>query len=187
MARDQQISEVTVARQQVEKVLELAEETGALAPALVDELPDLDILRVQVDRCQRELNRAQQRLAKLPPKARGRLRELETLVPDALLVLALYGEAERTLSMAEAIRRFALSEQGDAAVPALTRHETAARRTRLATGTQLAAALDVAMAALEDDPGGGWFSGSAQKQVRQLARDVRADFATLEPPALEAA
>lgn len=184
MARDQQVTEISVAGELISTVLLAAEMSGELSPGLVDMLPSRQQLMENVDRSAREVARLQRRLDSLPSKAGEKLKVLQATVPDMLLGLGLYAEAERTLSAAEALFRYDMFQRGDAAVPALTKLETEQRKVRLAAGAKLALDLEDVMNSVEADPGGGWFSGSKRDQVRTLARQVRADLPTLGPRTL---
>jgi hypothetical protein len=186
MARDQQVTEISVAGQLIVKVLAAAEKSGELSPGLVEMLPSRQQLMENVDRSAREVARLQRRLDALPSKAGEKLKVLEATVPDMLLGLGLYAEAERTLSAAEALYRYDMSQRGDVAVPALTEIETEQRETRLIAGAKLAVDLEEALTFVEADPGAGWFSSSKRDRVRVLARQVRADLPTLGPRALAA-
>ena len=183
MARDQQVTEISVAGQLIFTVLRAAEMSGELSPGLVGMLPSRQQLMENVDRSAREVARLQRRLDALPSKAGEKLKVLQATVPDMLLGLGLYAEAERTLSAAEALYRYDMFQRGDVAVPALTELEAEQREARLAAGAKLALDLEDAMTAVEADPGGGWFSGSKLDRVRALARQVRADLPTLGPRA----
>jgi hypothetical protein len=179
--RDKQLSEIEVAAAQVAKVFELAAAVGRLSPGLLAELPDMEKLRVHVNRSAREVSRCQFRLDNLPKHAGDRLKVLESTVPDVLLNLGMYSVAERTLSQAELVRRHGLWVAGDPVAGPLERFELNERQVRLKAGDRLGDNLDAVMAQLQDDPGSGWFAGRKKADVRNLATQVRSDLLTLAP------
>ncbi len=184
MVRDEQLAGLRVARARILKVVGLATELGELTPALAAELPDRQDLEVQLERAVREVARHHRRLQRLPAKAGERLRDLERTWPDVLFALAVYGEAELTLTAAEAVRRHEVAGTDERTAAALEREELRARAERVAIGADLAAEVDRALAAIETAPGGGLFARATKDKVRRLARQVRSELPLLRAPAL---